>query len=207
MRHATAVAFAAKVRKGIFRPVLRHLPEHVAEDRLQEGVCLTYEMYVRYAERGVVLDDAVLVHSCRQRATDPGRRFVKHEGQPKRDALDPRHQLDGRFEVYCLDGLPLHSGEQPPSDGDRHIQELAERAFQRDPTDDIVSAISARQWLRSLAEDDRTLVILRVSGCTLTEIATAEGLSVSSVFHRLKQLGHALADHADLSRPRRCGHG
>jgi len=207
MRSSASTAFAAKVERGIFNPVARYLPEHVAEDRLQEAVCLTYEMYLRYAGRGVILDDAVLVHSCHQRATDPGRRFVQTDSQPRRDVLDPRHQLTGRFEVYCLDGLPLHSGEQPPSDGDRHIQELAERAFQRDPTEDIVSAISVRQWLRSLTEDDRTLVTLRVSGCTLTEIATAEGLSVSSVFHRLKRLGHALADHADLSLPRRCGHG
>jgi hypothetical protein len=207
MRHTTARAFAAKVRKGIFRPVLRHLPEHVAEDRLQEGVCLTYEMYARYAERGVVLDDAVLVHSCRQRATDPGRRFVKHAGQPRRDALDPRHQLDGRLEVYCLDGLPLDSGEQPPSDHDRHLQELSQRAFQRDPTETIVSAISVRQWLSTLSPDDRTVVALRASGWTLAEIATALESSISRVFARLNELGRALALHADLPVPTRRCHG
>jgi DNA-directed RNA polymerase specialized sigma24 family protein len=109
--------------------------------------------------------------------------------------------------VYCLDGLPLDSGEQPPSDHDRHLQELSQRAFQRDPTETIVSAISVRQWLSTLSPDDRTVVALRASGWTLAEIATALESSISRVFARLNELGRALALHADLPVPTRRCHG
>ena len=73
-------SFDQKVRKGLFRPVARHILSLAdAEDRLQEAVCMTYEMHARYAERGQVLDDAILVRSCKQRATDLGRRFVRDD--------------------------------------------------------------------------------------------------------------------------------
>ena len=60
-------SFDEKVRRGIFRPVARHLPESIREERLHDAVCQTFKMYQRYARRGTLLPDAILVHSCRQR--------------------------------------------------------------------------------------------------------------------------------------------
>ena len=59
-------AFGHNVAAGIFVPVARHLREDIREDRLAEGIGLTLQMYLRYAERGVILDDALLVHACRE---------------------------------------------------------------------------------------------------------------------------------------------
>src|SRR5277367_4593725 len=96
-------AFDAKVRRGIFDPVARFLPEDVQEDRLQDAIAQTWAMYERYAQRGELLDDAILVHSCRLRATDPGRHYVPCDGhQRKGDVLDPRNFLDGTLEVLRL---------------------------------------------------------------------------------------------------------
>jgi len=86
--------FTDKIKRGIFRPVDRFISDRSeAEDRLQDGICQTWEMFKRYGtEKGVVLDDAILVHSCRLRATDPARRFGGANGATCRnqDVLDPR---------------------------------------------------------------------------------------------------------------------
>ncbi len=67
------------VRSGMFEPVARWIIGPDAEDRRQDGVCQTYEMFERYAlERDKVLDDAILVHS---RGVAGGRRAP---GEPAR---------------------------------------------------------------------------------------------------------------------------
>ena len=65
-------AFAEKVERGIFNPVRRHIKiEHEAEDRWADALAQTWRMYSRYAlDKDTVLSDAILVHSCRQRAVD-----------------------------------------------------------------------------------------------------------------------------------------
>jgi predicted RNA polymerase sigma factor len=75
------VQFDKKVRHGIFNPVARRLPVDIAEERLQDAICQTFEMYRRYAlEKGKILPDAILVHYCRLRAVDPGRHFIRCDG-------------------------------------------------------------------------------------------------------------------------------
>ena len=71
--------FGEEVRRGMFRPVARHLTNpDTAEDRMQEGLALTNEMYQRYAlEKDVILDDGNLLHACRQRAVDLSRQLVR----------------------------------------------------------------------------------------------------------------------------------
>ena len=92
-------AFADKLNRKIFHPVKRHIKiDHEAEDRWQDAVAQTWAMYSRYArDKDTVLDDAILVHSCRQRATDLGRRFVGNMGASctNQDVLDPRAYRDG----------------------------------------------------------------------------------------------------------------
>src|ERR1019366_4592419 len=55
--------FAAKVRRGIFRPVARHLREDLVEDRLAEGVGMAFEQYVKSVGEGRSMGDALLVRA------------------------------------------------------------------------------------------------------------------------------------------------
>jgi len=194
-----SVAFAEKVKRGIFKPVARHITGPAAEDVLQDGICQTFEMAARYAARGVVLNDAILVHSCRQRAQDLKRRFVKTDAQPARDVLHPMNYTQGKVEVYRLDGmLDDDGGFLPESDAAACVPGLA-TALQVNPTRDIISAIDIASWLASLPEQDQELLAMRQSGSTLKETAEQVGLSTSTVFARLKALGLQLADRAGLA--------
>ncbi len=176
--------FAAKVSRGIFRPVARHLRDDLRDDRLAEGVGQVYEMFARYAERGVVLDDGLLVHACRLRAGDLGRHLAHDHS--KRDVLDERNYHEGRVEI-------LHLGEDdalafaPP--------------MTVNPTRDIVSAISLQHWLSSLSSRDRLMLALRQAGHTLAEIGLHLGASTSAIFARLKELGRELEIRAHGSTP------
>ena len=44
--------FENKIRRGIFRPVSRFLPEEQREERLQDAIAQTWEMYQNRASRG-----------------------------------------------------------------------------------------------------------------------------------------------------------
>ena len=104
--------FNEKVKRGMFQPVSSGLTGPDAEDRLQDGICQTYEMFERYAlEKDRVLDDGILVHPCKERATDLGRRFVRDGAQPARDVLHPRNFTQGKVEVYRLDGMLDDDGD------------------------------------------------------------------------------------------------
>ncbi len=70
--------FTNKVRRGIFNPVARNVSGYVdAEDRLQDAIAQTWQLYRRNAEAGRILDDALLVRHCKLRAIDPGRSIVR----------------------------------------------------------------------------------------------------------------------------------
>ena len=122
--------FDRKVRDGMFQPVSRWITGPDAEDRLQDGICQTYEMFERYAlEKDMVLDDGILVHSCRQRATDLGRRFVRDDAQPARDVMHPLNYVKGKVEVYRLDGLIDDEGDFVAQDeGEALVQGLPPRS-------------------------------------------------------------------------------
>jgi hypothetical protein len=176
--------FADKVARGIFKPVGRHLREDIREDRLAEGVALTFEMFARSAERGLVIDDALLVHHCRLRAIDLSRRVAGADGgQPKRDVLDERNYTDGTLEVLHLG---LEFGEDDGGVG-------YAAAMVNNPTSHILSALNLESWLDGLDEEDRLLLALRHAGHTLNEIGLQLAASTSTVCARLHALGHELA--------------
>ena len=176
--------FGDKVAAGIFDPVARHLRDDLREDRLADGIGLTFETFMRYAERGVVMDDALLVHHCRLRAIDLSRRVAGSEGtQPKRDVLDERNFSEGKVEVLHL-GLEL--GEDDGGVG-------FAAAMVNDPTSYLVSALSLESWLEGLDEEDRLMLALRQAGHTLSEIGLQLAASTSAVCARLRALGHELA--------------
>ena len=170
--------FAAKVARGIFNPVARHLRDGLRDDRLAEGVGQTFEMYQRYAERGVVLDDALLVHACHLRAVDLGR-HVARGTRSKRDVLDERNYHEGKLEVLHLG---LEAGEDDGGLGNA-------APMTTNPTSHIMSAISLQRWLSGLSSRDQLMLALRQAGHTLAEIGLQLGASTSAVFARLRALG------------------
>ena len=176
--------FADKVSRGSFHPVARHLRDDLRDDRLAEGVAQVYEMFARKAERGVTLDDALLVHACRLRAGDLGRHLAKGT-HSKRDALDERNYYQGHVEV-------LHLGLEPGED-DGGLGYAA--PLTNNPTTNIVSALSLERWLSGLSSRDRLMLALRQAGHTLAEIGLELGVSTSAVFARLNALGRELEAH------------
>jgi hypothetical protein len=158
--------------------------EDIRDDRLAQGVGLTFELYLRNADRGVVIDDALLVHACHLRAIDLSRRLAGAAGsQPKKDVLDERNYTEGKIEVFYLG---LEAGED-----DGGIGHGASLTF--NPTNYLLSAMSLQTWLSGLCERDRSLLALRQAGHTLVEIGLRLGASTSAVFARLRELGHELA--------------
>jgi hypothetical protein len=184
--------FEKKIRRGIFNPVARHLPEEVREDRLQDAICQVWEMYARYAERGELLDDAILVHACRQRATDPSRYFVHCDGyKRKKDVLDPRNYMEGQVEVLHFGDVVDDVAEAPGHLGFAELDSA-------NPTRRIISAISLNEWLETLAPRDRELIELRSAGYDLDESAEKLGMNRFAVCKRVKALGEFLAEHAGM---------
>jgi DNA-directed RNA polymerase specialized sigma24 family protein len=183
--------FADKVRRGIFRPVARHLREDLAEDRLAEGIGMAFEQYVTSATEGRAMPDALLVRACHMRAIDVGRRLAGAQGaRPKQDVYDERAFNAGRVELLRLDGL-VDGGEEQAFLGWAEPDTL-------NPARMLASALDLERWLTGLGPEDRMLLALRQAGHTLGGIAAATGWSTSSVFARLRQLGAELAEVAGV---------
>ena len=191
-------SFEDKVRRGIFKPVARHLTdETTAEDRLQTAICLTWEMFSRYAaEKNVVLSDGLLVHSCRQRAVDLNRDFVPATGTHCRnqDALDPRAYRDGKVEVLHLDGFE-------PSDcreSDRGVEIGYAEAMALRPERRMNSAIDLETWIDQQTSTDQLILEKKMEGYTLEQIGYDLDLKSTQVFYRAKTLGLKLAARAGV---------
>ena len=183
-----------------FKPVARFVSDKAnEEDRLAEAVAMTYEMDQRYAGRGKMLDPGILVHACRLRATDPTRRFVKTDAQQARDVLHQPNFSAGKVEVHRLDGLLDRDSGGFESEGDRALELALHARLVEDPTMKLNSAVDLAAWLDTLETQDVTLLVLRQSGYTLTEIAEATDGSTSKVFSRLKALGNELAERAGIA--------
>ena len=73
--------------------------------------------------------------------------------------------------------------------------------FQVNPVRTIISKLDLEAWMKGLPRRDRRMLTLRACGYTLKEIGTRLGLTVSTVFARLRALGFALSDRAGLPLP------
>jgi hypothetical protein len=189
--------FTDKVRRGIFRPVARHLTdEATAEDRLQIAICLTWLMFARYAaEKNTVLSDGILVHSCRQRAVDLDRDFVPSDGHCRnQDVLDPRAFRDGKVEVLRLDGPAPDASREP----DRTVEIGYAEAMALRPERKMNSAIDLESWVGRQTSCDQLILEKRMEGYGLEQIAHDLDLTTSKVFDRAKALGLELAAKAGV---------
>lgn len=181
-------AFESKIRRGIFKPVARHLTdEATAEDRMQIAICLTWLMFARYAaEKNTVLSDAILTHSCCQRAVDLDRDFVPADGGCRnQDVLDPRAFRDGKVEVLRLDGPEPAAAREP----DRVLEIGYAEAMALRPERKWASAIDLEQWVSAQASLDQLILEKKMEGHTLEQIAFDLDLTTSKVFERSRKLG------------------
>ena len=198
MTHAEInAAFTDKMRRGIFRPVARHLTdETTAEDRLQAAICMTWEMFARYAaEKNVVLSDGILVHSCRQRAVDLDRDFVPADGGCRnQDVLDPRAFRDGKVEMLRLGGPETNASREP----DRTLEIAFAEAMALRPERKMNSAIDLEGWVGQQTSCDQLILEKRMEGYGLEQIAYDLDLTTSKVFERAKALGLELAAKAGV---------
>ena len=191
--------FTDKVNRGIFDPVRRHIViEHEAEDRWQDALAQTWSMYRRYAmEKDTILEDAILVHSCRQRATDLNRRFVGTLGahQTNQDVMDPRAYRDGLVRVYRLGGI--HDDEQ--ADGtDRAIEVSLAECRSEDPEERWNSAIDLQSWMGQQAFKDQAILTGKMEGRSTKDVAHELHTPYMVIWRREKALGHELAARAGV---------
>lgn len=189
-------AFTAKMKKGIFQPVARHITNlSNAEDRLQDAVCQVWAMYKRYAKRGVILDDAILVKKCRWSACDLGRHFVPADGcWRNRDVLDQRAYRDGHVQVLHIEGVL----DDQNVEGDRSLQVGLAEELAASPERKMNSAMDLRKWVGGLTFRDQAIMQRKMEGFTTTEVA-AELTQPYLVTYRLeKRLGMELARRAGV---------
>ena len=187
-------SFDEKVRRGMFRPITRRLHADMVEDRSQEALALVYEQYRRHAERGHILDDALLVHAARLRAEDLSRQIVPCDGAARKTCvMDIRNYIDGKVEVLRLDKIVSEHDEA-------NMLGLAE-AMAANPVRKLVSAIDLGTWLDGLSENDHVLLAMRMAGYRLKPIAKRLGISTSAAWTRTRQLGHELAERAQVEVP------
>jgi hypothetical protein len=184
-------SFALKVARGMFQPIARHLRQDIAEDRLAEGIAMTFELYAKNAAEGRVIPDAILVQACHMRAIDLSRRVAGSQGcHPKRDAYDARNYTDGKLELLSLDaGCEDMEGQSSLGFDEPGTPHPARR---------LASAMDLERWLGSLDGEDRLVLALRQAGSTLDEIGQACGKSINWARHRLLRLGYELAERAGV---------
>jgi DNA-directed RNA polymerase specialized sigma24 family protein len=187
-------SFDLKIRSGMFRPVTRRLHADMAEDRVQDALALVYQQYRRHAEKGEILDDALLVHAARLRAEDLSRQVVRCGGKARKTcAMDPRNYFEGKVEMLRLDKI-LDDKEEC------RLLGLADFMV-ANPTRQIVSAIDLEAWIASLPEDDQVLLSMRMAGHRLKSIARRLGIRTEKAWSRCRRLGHELAERAQLEIP------
>jgi len=182
--------FENHVRSGMFKPVARHLG-HDADDRLQEGVALTWKLYRKQAELGHEVEPALLVHACRLRARDLSRKLASDRTQKLRDVCDPRNQISGRVALLDIDAN---------AEGHGHALGMA-GATCTNPTAKLDSAIDLSNWLDGLSNGDRRMLELRAEGFTWKEASHAMGLPLKTAYDRCQKLGMELARRGGVPAP------
>lgn len=190
--------FNDKVCRGIFNPVRRQIKiDHEAEDRWQDAVAQTWWMYSRYArEKDTVLCDAILVHSCRQRATDLERFFVPAEGTRRcQDTMDPRAYRDGHVTIYQLNGT--HDDEQA-DETDRSIDAALTESLAVAPEDQWISAIDLQTWVGDQTFQDQEILAGKMEGRGTKDVAHKLHLPYMATWRKEKALGHKLADRVGV---------
>lgn len=188
--------FSALMQKGAFEPIRRFLTGADADDRLAEGIAMTYEAALRKAEQGVAMDDALVVYAARLRTVEIRREFVKGR-QPRRDVMCHANYVDNKVQVLHIDGFEDET-DGWPREGDVGLQVAWAAALTNDPSEKLDSALDLGAWLATLNLGDRRLLADRLAGMSLQEVANRTDTSVTGAFQRLRRLGEGLAANAGI---------
>ena len=121
----------------------------------------------------------------------------------RRDLLLENLALRQQLSAFKARGKRPRIGDGDGSGGDAPSRAGLDGpvALSMAPTRDIISAINLSAWLRGLSRRDLELVRMRALGHTYVEIAHQLSLGVSTVCRRCRELGKALARHAELEVP------
>jgi len=84
----------------MFRPIVRRLHADIAEDRSQDALGSFTNSSFGTAEKGIILDDALLVYAARVRAEDLSRQVVLCGGEPARP-VQWTHGISTRARWKC----------------------------------------------------------------------------------------------------------
>jgi hypothetical protein len=112
---AIAAAFTDKVKRGIFEPAARRIPDDGREDRLAEAVAMTFEMFARYARRGGTIE----LH--------PGGRALLHRMRHLR--VHDKLSLGAIGKAVVDEGLWFAAGQRRKSVNAGHVQRILTVAF------------------------------------------------------------------------------
>jgi hypothetical protein len=186
--------FEALIRRGVFKPVERFVCRDLDyEERVQEGLGLTYRWYEQQVRLGKTPDVALAVHACRMRTVDRSHRL---------DSGDRRRWTSDVYHRQGRGGVELRRIQQVDVEDDLVEQDepvgLAEAGCQ-DPRQKLDSALDLDAWLQQLPARDRTLLGMRQAGYGLVEIGKRLRTTSSTVWKHAQDLGHELAGRAEVT--------
>ena len=166
------------------------------DDRVQEGLAFAWQWFSQQAMLGHTPDTALLVHACKLRTKDRGRRFVC--GDRSRWQNDVYNRQGRGTELRRLDGV---ADLRDDDDQDRHEEDpslgLARMGI-NNPERNLLSAMDLVAWTDTLSPSDQRMLEMRYQGHGLDEVGKVAGRSVAGVFRRCRQLGLELAERAGV---------
>lgn len=186
--------FAALIDCGVFKPCERFVcRDQDYEERVQEGLGLTYRWYAQQVAAGTTPDLALTRHACHMRMIDRSHRL---------DSGDRRHWTSDVYAMQGRRGVELRR-LQLVDDADDRLEEdphlgLAEPGAQ-DPSEKMNSALDLEAWLKQLSADDRRLLAMKQAGYGLEAIGKKLKLTSATTWKYGQQLGHDLAERAGIT--------
>jgi hypothetical protein len=186
--------FGALVDAGALKACERHVAgAHDAEDRIAEGLGLTWKWFQQQIALGRDPELALIRHACRMRTVDRSHRL---DSGDRRRWPQCVYQQAGRGAIEVR-RLQLLDSEDDRVEEDPNLG-LAEPGC-TDPTDNYNSALDLATWLAQLSAPERHLLAMRQAGHGLEAIGRKLRCTSSTVWKQTQDLGRALADRAGIA--------
>jgi hypothetical protein len=190
--------FEQLVKSGALRACERHVAgAHDAEDRVAEGLGLTWKWYQGEVAKGNNPDLALVRHACRMRTVDRSHRL---------DSGDRRRWPQCVYQQAGRGAIELRRLQFVELEDDRFEEDLSVGLAEPgavDPTPKLDSALDLESWLGTLSARERTMLALRQAGYGLEAIGRKLKCTSSTTWKDLRDLGRELADRAGITIERR----
>jgi DNA-directed RNA polymerase specialized sigma24 family protein len=186
--------FHAIIASGALKACERHVAgAYDAEDRIAEGVAMTWKWYQQQVALGRDPELALVRHCCKCRTVDRSHRL---------DSGDRSHWPQDIYNMQGRRGVELRR-LQIVDDVDDRVEEDANLGLAEpgcaDPTEKLDSAIDLEDWLGELSAHERTLLAMRQAGYGLVETGTKLKSTASTVWKHTQELGRELAERAGVT--------